>query len=61
MAKGRRTCELPDLGHIRDYAARELQALPSALRKLECNCGGIQVEVSDAVHALAARVDAAIR
>ncbi len=61
MAKGCRTCELPELIHIRDYAARELQSLPPALRKLEYNGSGIQVQVSNALRALAAQVDATIR
>jgi nicotinate phosphoribosyltransferase len=61
LSNGQRTGLPPKLSDSREYCRRELQSLPSGLRKLEYEPRSVTVEVSAAVRALAARADAAIQ
>ncbi|MGO8712379.1 MAG: nicotinate phosphoribosyltransferase [Rhizomicrobium sp.] len=60
MEGGRRCTEQPSLARIRDYAARQMERLPPALRALEMPAH-YPVQVSDALTRLAAEVDAELK
>ena len=61
LSNGQRTGSPPKLRDIREYCLREVQALPPGLRKLEHDSGGVSVQVSNEVRALAAQADRAIQ
>ena len=61
MHSGQRIGPRPNLDEIRTYAARQLHALPDALRGLETPSEPYPVEISARLRALAAQVDAATR
>lgn len=61
MQDGRRLRPLPTLGEARDRARDQLARLPAALRTLEDAPAPFPVEIAPALHALAAKVDAATR
>ena len=60
LDSGHRVGNFPSLSESREHCARELRALPRALRELgEAGVGGgVPVVISDALRALAASVDA---
>jgi nicotinate phosphoribosyltransferase len=60
MSEGRCTHAPRRLSAIRDECLQQLATLPPALRELEYRGGGVLIQVSDAVRALAARADAEI-
>ena len=58
MEEGRRLQAAPELAVTRAYAQRAVAALPESLRRLD-RTGGYPVEVAEAIHAVAARLDRA--
>lgn len=59
MLDGRRAIPPPTLDQARHYCAAQLRALPDSLRTLQTATPPYQVEISDALRALADTVDAA--
>ena len=57
MSSGKRTGEAPSLGQIRERTRASIAQLPPALHALDAE-DSYSVIVSDALRALAARVDA---
>jgi nicotinate phosphoribosyltransferase len=60
MRAGKRLTPAPTLAQIREHAARELARLPEPLRKLETGTA-YPVQISKALNALAAEIDAKTR
>jgi len=61
MREGQTVAPATPLAQIRAYCRQEVQALPAPLHDLQQGTGAVPVRISDALHALAAQLDAEVR
>jgi len=61
MREGQTVAPATPLAQIRAYCRQEVLALPAPLHDLQQGTGAVPVRISDALHALAAQLDAEVR